>query len=157
MLLHTCKSMVAMATVHDCGFKLVDHPTYSPDLAPSDYFLYPNMIKHLAVKQYLQLRSFWRIRMRACIPWESKQCNTDGRSVWTTGETMLKYKPHFGQIQPLPHSQPMNFSAHPRCSSHINSLFATYKFLVCHIILERSGIGAPFWKYYFQIAVSFYL
>ena len=41
-----------MAAVHDCGFELVDHPPYSPDLAPSDYFLFPNMKKHLAVKQY---------------------------------------------------------------------------------------------------------
>ena len=28
--------------------------------------------------------------MRASIPPESKRCNTDGRSVWTRGETMLK-------------------------------------------------------------------
>ena len=41
-----------MAAVHDCGFELVDHPPYSPDLAPFDYFLFPNMKKHLAVKQY---------------------------------------------------------------------------------------------------------
>jgi len=36
------KSLVAMATLRDCGFELVDHPPYSPDLAPSDYFLFPN-------------------------------------------------------------------------------------------------------------------
>ena len=62
------KSVVAMAAVHDCGFELVDHPPYSPDLAPSDYFLFPNMKKkHLARKQYrtddevigLQLRTFF--------------------------------------------------------------------------------------------------
>ena len=46
------KSVVAMAAVRDCGFELVDHPPYSPDLAPSDYFLFPNMNKHLAGKQY---------------------------------------------------------------------------------------------------------
>lgn len=46
------KSVVAMAAVHDCGFELVDHPSYSPGLAPSDYFLFPNMRKHLAGKQY---------------------------------------------------------------------------------------------------------
>ena len=32
-----------MAAVHDCGFELVDHPPYAPDMAPSDYFLFPNM------------------------------------------------------------------------------------------------------------------
>ena len=35
------KSLVAMSAVHDCGFELIDHPPYSPDLAPSDYFLFP--------------------------------------------------------------------------------------------------------------------
>uniref|UniRef100_A0A673BIC6 Histone-lysine N-methyltransferase SETMAR n=1 Tax=Sphaeramia orbicularis TaxID=375764 RepID=A0A673BIC6_9TELE len=46
------KLTVAMAAVKDCGFELVDHPPYSPDLAPSDYFLFPNMKKHLAGKRY---------------------------------------------------------------------------------------------------------
>ena len=47
------KSVVAMVAVHDCGFELVDHCPYSPDLAPSDYFLFPNMKKpHLTGKQY---------------------------------------------------------------------------------------------------------
>ena len=45
------RSVVAKAVVRDCG--LVDHPPYSPDLAPSDYFLFPNMKnKHFAGKQY---------------------------------------------------------------------------------------------------------
>ena len=42
-----------MAAVHECCFELVDNPQYSPDLAPSDYFLVPNMQKHWAGKQYL--------------------------------------------------------------------------------------------------------
>ena len=37
------KSLVAMSAVHDCGFELIDHPPYPPDLAPSDYFLFPNL------------------------------------------------------------------------------------------------------------------
>ena len=41
-----------MAAVRDSGFELVDHPSYSPDLTPSDYFLFPHMKKHLAGKQY---------------------------------------------------------------------------------------------------------
>ena len=91
-----------MAAVHDCGFELVEHPPYSPDLAPSDYFLFFNMKKHTwlgssivpMMRSYLQLRTFSRIRMRAFIPRESKCCNTDGRSVWTAGKIMLKNKPH---------------------------------------------------------------
>ncbi|XP_030588657.1 histone-lysine N-methyltransferase SETMAR-like [Archocentrus centrarchus] len=46
------KSVLAMAAVRDCGFELIDHPPYSPDLAPSDYFLFRNMKKHLSGKQY---------------------------------------------------------------------------------------------------------
>ena len=52
MLLHAHKSVIAKAAVCDCGFELVDQPPYSPDLALSDYFLVPNMKKHLAGKQY---------------------------------------------------------------------------------------------------------
>ena len=36
------KSVVAMAAMRDCGIEQVDHPPYSPDLAPPDYFLFPN-------------------------------------------------------------------------------------------------------------------
>ena len=46
------KSLVAMSAVHDCGFELIDHPPYSPDLASSDYFLFSNLKKHLAGKRY---------------------------------------------------------------------------------------------------------
>ena len=46
------KSVNAMDAVHDCGFELVDHPPSSPNLAPSDYFLFNNMWKHLVGKQY---------------------------------------------------------------------------------------------------------
>ena len=48
------KSLVAMAAVHDCGFELGDHPPFfhpSSDLAPSNYFLFPNMKKLFAGKQ----------------------------------------------------------------------------------------------------------
>uniref|UniRef100_A0A3Q0S4Q4 Tc1-like transposase DDE domain-containing protein n=1 Tax=Amphilophus citrinellus TaxID=61819 RepID=A0A3Q0S4Q4_AMPCI len=46
------KSVVAMAAVRNCGFELADNPPYSPDLAPTDYFLFTNLKKHLAGKQY---------------------------------------------------------------------------------------------------------
>ena len=80
--------MDVMAAVRDCCFDLVDHPPYSPDLAPSDYYLFPNMNKkHLAGSSigrmirslYLHLSTFSRIMMRASIPRESKRYNTDGR------------------------------------------------------------------------------
>ena len=37
----TCK--VAMDTVERNGYELIPHPAYSPDLAPSDFFLFPNL------------------------------------------------------------------------------------------------------------------
>ena len=46
-------SVVAMTAVRDCGFELFDHPPYFPDLAPSDYFLFPQYEKkNLAGNQY---------------------------------------------------------------------------------------------------------
>src|ERR1700743_1771577 len=33
-------SHVAMAAIHECGFELLCHPPYFPDLAPSDFHLF---------------------------------------------------------------------------------------------------------------------
>uniref|UniRef100_A0A3Q1F9Z3 Tc1-like transposase DDE domain-containing protein n=1 Tax=Acanthochromis polyacanthus TaxID=80966 RepID=A0A3Q1F9Z3_9TELE len=46
------KSVVSMATIHKCGFELMQHPPYSPDLARSDFYLFPNMKRHLAGTHY---------------------------------------------------------------------------------------------------------
>lgn len=32
------KAAVAMAVIQEMGFELVEHPPYSPDLAPSDFY-----------------------------------------------------------------------------------------------------------------------
>ncbi|KAK3096048.1 hypothetical protein FSP39_022480 [Pinctada imbricata] len=37
------KSVTAMAAIHDCGFDLIEHLPYSPDLAPSDFHLFPKL------------------------------------------------------------------------------------------------------------------
>ena len=39
------KSVVT--NLDEFGFTTVDYPPYSPDMAPSDYFLFPNMKKSL--------------------------------------------------------------------------------------------------------------
>ena len=71
-----------MATVHECGFTLHDHPPYSPDLAPSDYFQFPNMKKHLDGRHYWSdeevtaaVEEFSGTKMRAPIPQGSKDSN----------------------------------------------------------------------------------
>ena len=38
---HTCK--VAMDAVERNGYELIPHPAYSPDLAPIDFFQFPNL------------------------------------------------------------------------------------------------------------------
>ena len=43
--IHTCK--VAMDAVERNGYELIPHPAYSPDLAPSDFFLFPNLKKDI--------------------------------------------------------------------------------------------------------------
>ena len=42
---HTCK--VAMDAVERNGNELIPHPAYSPDLAPRDFFLFPNLKKDI--------------------------------------------------------------------------------------------------------------
>ena len=42
---HTCK--VAMDVVERNGYELIPHPACSPDLAPSDFFLFPNLKKDI--------------------------------------------------------------------------------------------------------------
>jgi len=36
-------SAVALAKIHELRFEQLDHPPYSPDLAPSDFFLFPKL------------------------------------------------------------------------------------------------------------------
>ena len=42
---HTCE--VAMDAAERNGYELIPHPAYSPDLAPSDFFLFPNLKKDI--------------------------------------------------------------------------------------------------------------
>ena len=42
---HTCK--VAMDAVERNGYELIPHPACSSDLAPSDFFLFPNLKKDI--------------------------------------------------------------------------------------------------------------
>ena len=36
-----------MEAVEQNGYELIPHPAYSPDLAPSDFFLFPNLKKDI--------------------------------------------------------------------------------------------------------------
>lgn len=41
-----------MAKMHNLGFELLPHPPYSPDLAPCDFHLFPNVKKLLRGKKF---------------------------------------------------------------------------------------------------------
>ena len=51
----THMSTVAVADIQKCGFQLVEDPSYSPDLAPSDHFLFPKMKKELSGHHFARL------------------------------------------------------------------------------------------------------
>ncbi|GFW18407.1 mariner Mos1 transposase [Trichonephila clavipes] len=46
------KSMKSMAKLHELGFELLPHPPYSPDLAPSDFFLFSYLKRMLAGQKF---------------------------------------------------------------------------------------------------------
>ena len=46
------KSCTLRAAIRNCGFVELKHPPYSPDLAPSDYFLFRSLKKFLRGRQF---------------------------------------------------------------------------------------------------------
>ena len=46
------RSTVAMAAIQKCGIQLVEHTPYSPDLAPSDYYLFLEVKKELGCHHF---------------------------------------------------------------------------------------------------------
>jgi len=46
------KSMATMVKLSELRFELLPHPPYSPDMAPSDYWLFSDLKKHLQGKRY---------------------------------------------------------------------------------------------------------
>ncbi|KAL1474652.1 hypothetical protein MTO96_020541 [Rhipicephalus appendiculatus] len=45
-------SHVAQMEARCCGFEILPHPPYSPDLAPSDFHLFPTMKSYLKGKHF---------------------------------------------------------------------------------------------------------
>ena len=48
----SCDNFVSIAKIHELGYELLSHPPHSPDLAPSDYFLFPNLKKWYGGKRF---------------------------------------------------------------------------------------------------------
>lgn len=45
-------SATAMSAIQGCGFDIISHPPYSPDLAPSDFHLFPKMKLELSGQHF---------------------------------------------------------------------------------------------------------
>jgi histone-lysine N-methyltransferase SETMAR len=45
-------SLVACQAARDCGYEILPHPPYSPDLAPSDFFLFPQLKSTLRGRRF---------------------------------------------------------------------------------------------------------
>ena len=45
-------SQVTMTAATECGFEIRPHPPYSPDMAPSDFYMFPKLKFHLRGTQY---------------------------------------------------------------------------------------------------------
>ena len=45
-------SNIAQAKKHELGFESLPHPPYSPNLAPSDYYLFPNFKRWLCGRRF---------------------------------------------------------------------------------------------------------
>ena len=46
---HAHTSQIAMTAANECGFEIIPHPPYSPDMAPSDFCLFPKLKSIFAV------------------------------------------------------------------------------------------------------------
>ena len=44
--------MIAQAKFHEIEFEMVAQPPYSPDLAPRDFYLFPNLKRWLTGKRF---------------------------------------------------------------------------------------------------------
>ena len=67
------KSMKTMVKLNELSFELVPHPPHSPNLAPSDYWLFTDLKKVLqgkrfdSTKKWLpKLRPIWRAKTNHC-------------------------------------------------------------------------------------------
>jgi histone-lysine N-methyltransferase SETMAR len=51
------KAHSVSTAIHQCGYSELPHPAYSPDLAPSDYYLFSALKTHLRGKRYVDDQS----------------------------------------------------------------------------------------------------
>ena len=96
------KSMIAQQAVRDCGFVQLDHPAYSPDLTPSDYFCSAIWSLTFVVSAILTMkrsrrlsRSDWRDRQKNSILVELTVCQKNVVNALNSVVIILKNKVQF--------------------------------------------------------------
>ena len=45
-------SKIVRKTIEDIGLEVIDHPPYSPDISPCDFWLFPELKKHLGGRHF---------------------------------------------------------------------------------------------------------
>jgi len=82
------KFTIAQQAVCNCGFVQLDHPAYTPAIAPSDYYLFQNLKSHLRDVRYTDSDS-----LKATV------------EAWLEGQTRILFLGHkqFGRQMPQMH------------------------------------------------------
>ena len=86
---HACK--IAMDAVERNGYELIPHPVYSPDLAPSDYFLFQNS------KKDIRGRHFWS--NEEVVVAVEEWVRDKGPGVFISGTPLVQVHHSRGQLQ----------------------------------------------------------
>ena len=93
---------VWMEVVHKCGYEILPHPPYSPELVPSYFHFFPKLKKQLWSLRFedddelTAAVAGWLGENRCCVlPMTGK---LDGINVWSWKGTMLKNKAAWIQI-----------------------------------------------------------
>ena len=64
-------SQVDMTAATECGFEILPHPPYSPDMAPPDFYLFPKLKSYLRGTQYVSNEGIIRVSKR--VLWDQEK------------------------------------------------------------------------------------
>jgi len=116
-----------MIKLEQLRFELVAHPPYSPDLAPSDCYLFPNL-KRSRERNLHRMRKSSRKPRRISKIWTFRTTERTSKcwkiavsSVSLSKATMLRNKYNFVQ-KTLVFIKNRDFSAHVVCCNNLNGL-----------------------------------
>ena len=99
MITRLLTSAVATSVADECGYELLPHPPYSPDLAPSNFCLFPLLKEHLSGTHFsndndvtASVESFFTGKMNSSTRLVYKSCRNNGTSALKLAEIMWNNK-----------------------------------------------------------------